>query len=210
MANPMFGEPRIVEGIAEMLREMPAPRPQLLVRVYPKDQTGRFDEVKRRNPDVLFPRVPWEPAWLTPMPGDVPMLTNTLRHADVGINAASTVSLELCMFDKPVLNVGYNPPGMDIRPWDYARFYRFDHYRPVVASGAVQVASSEQEMAQMLRNALAAPHEYAGERRALIAEMFGSSLDGCSGNRVADRLLELSARQSAVDDLAASGTLIRA
>jgi hypothetical protein len=114
------------------------------------------------------------------------------------------------MFDKPVLNVGYNPPGMDIRPWDYARFYRFDHYRPVVASGAVQVASSEQEMAQMLRNALAAPHEYAGERRALIAEMFGSSLDGCSGNRVADRLLELSARQSAVDDLAASGTLIRA
>jgi hypothetical protein len=193
MANPMFGEPRIVEGIAQMLRAMPEPRPQLLVRVYPKDRTGRFDDVKQRNPDVLFPPVPWEPSWLTPMPGDIPLLTNTLRHADVGINAASTVSLELCMFNKPVVNVGYNPPGMDIRPWDYARFYRFDHYRPVVESGAVKVAGSEAEMAAMIADGLAAPTQGSQERQALVDRMFGTTLDGRCGERVADRLIQLAA-----------------
>ena len=193
MANPMFGEPRIVEGIARMLRAMPEPRPQLLVRVYPKDQTGRFDDVKQRNPDVLFPAVPWEPAWLTPMASDVPLLTNTLRHAAVGINAASTVSLELCMFDKPVVNVGYNPPGMDISPWDYARFYRYDHYRPVVESGAVTVAGSEEEMARLVTEALARPGERSAQRRALMDKMFGASLDGRCGERVADRLIDLAA-----------------
>jgi hypothetical protein len=193
MPNPMFGEPRIVEGIAAMVRSMPAPRPQLLVRIYPKDQTGRFDEIKRRNPDVLFPPVPWEASWLTPMPDDTPLLTNTLRHAAVGINAASTVSLELCMFDKPVLNVGYNPPGMDIRPWDYARFYKFDHYRPVVDSRAVSVAWSEPEMATLLANALAEPAQQSRERRALISTMFGTSLDGKCGERVADQLIQLAA-----------------
>ena len=95
--------------------------PQLLVRVYPKDRTGRFDDIKRRYPDVLFPKVAWEPNWLTPMPDDTCMLTNTLRHAAVGINVASTVSLELCMFRKPVINVAYNPPGIDIYPFDYRR-----------------------------------------------------------------------------------------
>jgi hypothetical protein len=190
MANPMFGEPRIVEGIAEMLRAMPG-SPQLLVRVYPKDRTGRFEGVKERNPDVLFPTVPWEPAWLTPMQSDVPLLTNTLRHAAVGINAASTVSLELCMFDKPVVNVGYNPPGMDISPWDYARFYRYDHYRPVVESGAVQVAGSEEEMARLVSEALARPREGSVQRRALMDKMFGTSLDGRCGDRVADRLVDL-------------------
>jgi len=56
MANHMPGEPRIVEGIAAMLREMSdLGRPQLMVRVYPKDLTGRFEPVKQSCPDVLFP-----------------------------------------------------------------------------------------------------------------------------------------------------------
>ena len=60
------------------------------------------------------------------------MLTNTIRHAAVGINVASTLSLELCMFDKPVINIGYNPPGTEVSPVEYRRYYDFDHYRPIV------------------------------------------------------------------------------
>ena len=112
MARPVAGEERIVEGIARFVRGMKdAGSPQLLVRVYPKDRTGRFDDIKRRYPDVLFPKVAWEPNWLTPMPDDTWMLTNTLRHAALGINVASTVSLELCMFRKPVINVATIRPG---------------------------------------------------------------------------------------------------
>ena len=192
MANHMPGEPQIVETIARMLREMTdLGSPQLLVRVYPKDQTGRFEQVRRENPDVLFPAIPWEAAWLTPRFEDAHLLTNMLRHASVGVNVASTVSLELCMFDKPVVNVGYNPSGVDIGELDYSRYYKFDHYRKVVESGAVSVAGSADELRSMLRLSLTQPEVRRSQRRALVKSMFGDTLDGYSGLRVADRLVKL-------------------
>ena len=191
MARPVAGEERIVEGIARFVRGMKdVGSPQLLVRVYPKDRTGRFDDIKRRYPDVLFPKVAWEPNWLTPMPDDTYMLTNTLRHAALGINVASTVSLELCMFRKPVINVAYNPPGIDIYPFDYRRFYDFDHYRPVTLSGAVRVVRSEDEMPDAIREALARPDSMRNEQQMLLHSMFGDTLDGKSADRVAKKLLE--------------------
>jgi hypothetical protein len=197
MANHVPGEPVIVENIAAMLREIPGTaRPQLLVRVSPKDRTGRFDQLKQRAKDILFPEVPWEAAWLTPKADDGYLLVNSLRHAAVGINVGSTISLELCMFDKPVINVGYNPPGLDISPVDIPRYYNFDHYRPIVESGAVMLARSEGEMRELLIEALDNPDAGSDNRRKLINSMFGDTLDGNSGRRVVECLLNL-ARRSA-------------
>ena len=132
MANHMPGEPEIVEEIADMLKEIEGDKkPQLLVRVYPKDLTGRFEELKHRRTDILFPKIAWEEDWLTPKFEDSYALVNTLRHSALGINVASTISLELCMFDKPVINVGYNPPSVDEKNLAYADYYEFDHYRTV-------------------------------------------------------------------------------
>jgi len=198
MANHMPGEPLIVEKVADLLQEMTdLGSPQLLVRVYAKDQTGRFDSLKERRPDILFPEVPWEAAWLTPKIEDAYLLTNTLRHVAAGVNVASTISLELCMFDKPVINIGYNPPGVDKNDVDYARYYGFDHYSPVVKSGAVSVARSEIELRSMLRKALTDPQADSDNRRALINSMFGKTLDGGSGERAANRLIELAGTGSA-------------
>ena len=192
MANHVPGEPRIVQGIADMLRSMAEfGPPQLLVRVYPKGPTGCFEELKRPYPDIIFPEVPWERAWLTPKIEDTALLTNTLRHAAVGINVASTISLELCMFDKPIINVAYNPPGVNIEPLDYRRAYDFDHYRPVVESGAVTLARSEAEMLGLLRRGLRSPGEHSVNRRRLLSEMFDGTLDGHSGTRVAHVLHRL-------------------
>ena len=192
MANHMPGEPGVVEDIANMLGRMRQfGPPQLLVRVYPKDRTGRFEELKKRRPDILFPDIPWEAAWLTPKVDDIPLLTNMLRHCAAGINIASTVSLELCMFDKPVVNVGYDPPGVDLKADSCARYYEFDHYKPLVLSGAVEVARSAGEMERLLSNALETPGERSCERRRLLETMFGYTLDGRSSGRVASILLQL-------------------
>lgn len=201
MSNDMPGEPRIVERIAAILRELKEfGRPQMLVRVYPKDRTVRsgnsqYEALKSTCPDVLFPEVPWESAWLTPRYEDAYLLTNTLRHAAVGVNVASTVSLELCMFDKPVINVGYNPPGTHTGPIDYREYYDFDHYRPVVESGAVMVARSEAEMRKMLIRGLMQPKADSHVRRSFLKGMFGETLDGCSGQRVAKQLITLAEEQ---------------
>jgi hypothetical protein len=194
IAHHLPGEPRTVKGIADILRSMnDLGPPQLLVRVYPKDQSGRFEELKRAYPDILFPVVPWEPAWHTPKIEDAELLANMLRHVSVGINVASTISLELCMFDKPVINVAYNPPGLDVGPLDYGRAYQFDHYRPVVESGAVTLATDEAQMADLIRRALVAPQEHSASRRRLVATMFEGTLDGRSSKRVAAVLHTLAA-----------------
>lgn len=198
MANHMPGEPEIVKHIAAILREMSdfGP-PQLMVRVYPKDRTGRFEQLKKDCPDVLFPEVPWEPAWLTPKMEDAYLLSNTLKHAAVGINVASTISLELCMFDKPVINVGYNPPGAVEAGIDYARYYQFDHYHPVVESGAVEVAYSQERLRASLIDALRRPERRSEQRKALIRQFFSNSLDGWSSTRVANVLELLVAKNGA-------------
>lgn len=195
MANHMPGEPEIVEQIAVMLDGLDVEaRPQLVVRVYPKDRTGRFEAVRKRRPDIIFPKVEWDENWLTPKAEDSVSLVNAIRHCALGINVASTVSLELCMFDKPVINVGYNPPTIPTEVLSYADYYDFDHYKPVVDSGAVKVARSPDEMRTMIVDALANPGSNAYERRALIGRMFGDTLDGRSGERVAQVLVELAGR----------------
>lgn len=194
MANHILGEANVVEGLAVMLREMREfGPPQLLVREYAKGPRGTLDDLKRSCPDILIPEIPWQHEWLTPKPEDNYLLTNMLRHAAVGVNVASTISLELCMFDKPVINVGYEPPNFHKRPeeFDYRRYYEFDHYRPVVASGAVALARSESDMESMLRKALSEPGTNSFQRRTLVQNMFGKSLDGKSGLRVAERLVKL-------------------
>jgi hypothetical protein len=195
MANHMPGEPEIVEEIADLIKEIGGENPlQLLVRVYPKDLTGRFDELKKRRADILFPKIAWEEAWLTPKFEDSYALVNTLRHSALGINVASTISLELCMFDKPVINVGYNPKSVDPKTLKYADYYKFDHYNPVVESGVIEVAWSIQQMRDLIEKALFEPQKRTNERRALIEKMFGATLDGNSAKRVAKVLLEIAAK----------------
>jgi len=189
MPNHMPGEERIIEQLSDSLAEMQRFRtPQLVVRVYPKDRTGRFDDLKQRRSDILFPEIPWDAAYHTPRFEDAPLLTNMLRHCDCGINVASTISLELCMFDRPVINVAYDPPQMHLGIHSYAKFYEFDHYAPVVASGAVEVAKSPEELTRMIIGALQEPKRLGDKRRGLLETFFGGRLDGACGQRVADTL----------------------
>lgn len=199
MANHMPGEPELVEQIADILREMGGQSPpQLLVRVYPKDLTGRFEALKKERPDILFQQTAWQESWLTPKYEDSFGLINALRHCALGINLASTVSLELCMFDKPVINIGYNPPSVPEKEHRFIEFYDFDHYRPLVASGAVGLARDPRQMRQLIENCLNHPEHRRDERKKLIDKMFGPTLDGRSAQRVAETLLKIAGSRTAV------------
>ena len=70
---------------------------------------------------------------VVPLPEDVSFLADLVRHADVNINVASTMTLDFAVRDKPVVNVAFDvadPPPFGVPLWEH--YYRFEHYRPVV------------------------------------------------------------------------------
>jgi len=175
MSNHMPEEPYVVGRIADIIHSIDS-NYRLVVRTYAKDRHDVFDKLKADRPDIIIPVVDWEKNFQTPLIQDQIFFSSLLKYCVAGINVASTVSLELCMFDKPAINVGYNPPGKDIYPYDYTRFYNFDHYKPIVESGAVQVANDEGELLQLLKESIYNPANKKEERAQLIHGFFEGKL----------------------------------
>ncbi len=143
-------------------------------------------------PDVVFPDVAWDDKWFMPMYEDLAVYSSCLHHAAMGINAASTVSLELMILDKPVMNLGFDPLGSQIsHAYRWERHIHFDHFQPVADSGGVMVAWSQKDIRDFIRRALEYPALEGQARQFFIRDMFGSTLDGCSGVRMANQFMAL-------------------
>jgi len=197
MADHFPEEHRHVERVAELLGELDVePRPQLVVRTYAKGTSPKMRALAEKGlPDTVFPQVRWNERWLTPEYEDLAIYSSLLRHCALGINAASTVSLELMLFDKPVINLRHDPPGTDL-PWclGYERHILFDHFRPVADSGATMVATCDDDMRRMLHKGLTEPEADSEARAEFLRSFFGGLLDGRSGARIADWLVERACR----------------
>jgi hypothetical protein len=129
-------------------------QPQVLLRPAPVDEGSRYDAVRRAFPELLYAK----PAWVHTTPGDwsrvipqaedIRFLANLIRHADLNVNLASTMTLDFAIHDKPVVNVAFDvadPPIHGKPLWDF--FYQFEHYRPVSQLGAARIARSRAELA---------------------------------------------------------------
>ncbi len=195
--DPDFAEEhRTVRTVIDFLQTLPQEaRPQLLVRTYIKGTSPEMlalAEEMRGNPDVIFPPILWDRQWVMPLQDDLYIYTNLLRHTALGINGASTVTLELMMVDKPVINLGFEPPGSDLpRYMRFSRHIGYEHYRPVAASGGVMVARSVDELKSMILRGLAQPAADREARARFTRGMFNGTLDGCAGQRVAEALLTI-------------------
>lgn len=186
-------EHRTVELVIRLLNEIPQ-KPQLVVRNYVKGTSEAMRRLAQAgHTDVFFPPMEWDNQWFMPTEEDQRLYTSLLRECTLGINVASTVSLELILHRKPVINLGFDPPGSNLP--HHLRYTRhtdeFDHYIPVMKSGAVMVARSEKDMAEMMRYGLENSDAFVNPQEQFLHNMFGTTLDGCSGERIAARLLDL-------------------
>jgi len=187
-------EHRIVEAVASFLaRNKMHPKPQLVVRTYVKGTSPEMQALATRGlPDVVFPEVLWDRKWVMPLYEDLKIYSSLLHHTALGINAASTVSLELILLDKPVINLGFEPPGTNLPHWSrFSRHVEYEHYRPLVASGAVMVARSISDLEKKILTGLARPDADHVARRRFVREFFGEVADGQAGIRVAYTLLNI-------------------
>lgn len=155
--------------------------PQVLLRPAPTDNLSRFDEVRRKYPDMIYA----VPEWVRgnhgfntiPTSADIQFLVNLVRHADLNVNIASTMTLDFAIHDKPVVNIAFDvasPPLLGQSLWDL--YYQFDHYRPVIELNAVRLAHSEQDLAKHVNSYLAQPLLEQEERHKLVDLEIGRPL----------------------------------
>ena len=192
-------EHRHVRSVIRLLKDLDLhPKPQLVVRTYVKGTSPEMKAIAQENhPDVVFPPVAWDARWYTPAYEDLAVYTSLVHHAALSINAASTVTLEFFLKDKPVMNLDFDPPGSNLAACDgFKRHIRFDHFRPVAESGGSLVARSEEDMRRLLKEGLTNPKVGSESQRRFMREMFNGTLDGGCGRRVAETLLHLAGRTS--------------
>lgn len=118
-------------------------------------------------------------------------LWNSLKHCDVVLNIYSTLSLEGCIFDKPVVNMWYFPEASrtEVRPREYFNYASLLHNRRITSYGAIRTAKNRDELISMIRHAWSHPDELAEQRRETVKYECGV-LDGDACERFVEACVE--------------------
>ncbi len=167
---------------------------QLIFRPVPTEDGLRYQWVREKYPEMIFAKPEWRgnpgEGWDTYLPtrADVQFMANLVRHSNVNINVASTMTLDFAIQDKPVVNLAYDvggamPFGMSL----YDFHYTFEHYRPVVELGAARVARSVEELAGHVNAYLRDPSLDREGRRRLVELEVGAPV-GSASERVLEAL----------------------
>ncbi|HYU79914.1 MAG TPA: CDP-glycerol glycerophosphotransferase family protein, partial [Vicinamibacterales bacterium] len=178
---------------------------QVLVRLHPRDALEHYRQFEGM-PHIIIEK----PFRQTVRTGDglsvdvttdsQQHLADTMRHSDVIVNVASTISIEAAIFDTPVVNVAFD--GQEPSEWTRSarRYYRFTHYVNITRHGAVRVAESPEQLIEYVGRYLDDPM-LDREGRARVVREQCQFLDGRAAERVAgfvvDELTRVTGRQIA-------------
>lgn len=166
---------------------------QLLVRVASSDDINRFK--KFMNCENIIIESPYRDSsvfhdkWDFSV-NDVIHLGDTMLHSDIVINVASTITIEACCVDTPVVNIGFDEnekiPYFD----SVVRYYDYTHYRNIVRTGGVRIAKNKEDLLKYINMYLENPKLDSEGRRKIVEEQVYYT-DGKSGERIARCILEL-------------------
>jgi len=171
---------------------------QLLVRLHPRDEFDAYREFAGR-PHLIIEKPFRETVHVADglaidvMPEHQRHLADTMCHTDVALNVASTITIEACIFDTPVVNIAFD--DREDMPFvrSARRYYRFTHYVNVTDRGAVRVAWTPAEMIQGVNAYLANPALDAGGRRHVVLDQCQFTDGGAAARAAACVAEELSA-----------------
>lgn len=181
-------DPVVIRAIANAIRANAIKaNVQLIVRTSPAEDDSRFEAVR-----IEFPEIVWNvPKWIltrinhaeswsqrVPTEEDITDLRSVLQNVDLNINMCSTMSLDFMLFNKPVINAvfGNSTNGMH----NDQRFLNFGHFKKVVDSQSVTIATNATELIAQINHALSNPQERAIQRKAIIDLQISEPLEGTS------------------------------
>jgi hypothetical protein len=173
---------------------------QMIVRPHPiydnAELSGLFS---RYFPQTILQRSGVAGAQVTPRFQEEDQITewvNTFRHADVVINLSSTVTIDAAIFDRPVVNLDYDPePGQPNQALVKDVNHLWSHFKPIAESGAVWLVDDPQQMIEAVKGYLADPSLHRARRR-WVAEYVCQFLDGQCGERMASAILDFIRKRS--------------
>ena len=188
----------LAEAIASDAFRMPV---QLLVRLHPshlkpgvgkfaavRQEAEQFHELARRFPNVRIDSPVLGshgvPNYTTP--ADARALASLFAHTDVFVTLFSTMVLESCFNNVPVVAAAFDPPTSGLQDFlPISKALDWPTHDRIIRSGAATVVRDADSMTQAVRNYLDQPGLHAGERRA-FAEQECTFLDGRCSARLAD------------------------
>jgi hypothetical protein len=176
-------EPPVAEFLAARLTAGEfGPGCSLVIRPHPKDGAwrDRFGHLHAPPAVVVTP----------PELGRLHFLASLLAHAGLLLASFGSICLDAVALDTCVVNLVFDG-GLKVSPHrSVAQWQNLDHYRPVVASGALRPAGSFDELARAVRSYLDDPSLDAVGRALCRAEQL-EPLDGRSSQRVAQAIVRM-------------------
>jgi hypothetical protein len=172
----------------EVNRTKLAGKVSLLVRVHPKEDLERYSTL-RDEPNVAVTAA-GKPHWYSsdrwlPSEEDMQLLLNSMLHAAVSVNVASTMSLESFALGLPTINVAFKSSD-EIKDhglmWSFSMYHTSDHYRALVDNGAVDLARSMEELIELTLQALDHGNRRTAAMR-MTLEQKAAHCDGTSARR---------------------------
>lgn len=162
---------------------------QLLVRPHPVHDNAEMRHIfDNFGPRVRLQASPNAGLELTKRSQDSDQIKewiNTFRHASVVINLSSTVTIDAAIFDKPIVNLDFDPqPSKADQQLIKDVNHKWHHFKPIAESGGIWTVNDFDEMAMAVKTYLERP-ELHQERRRWVAEYVCGYLDGACGERMA-------------------------
>lgn len=164
---------------------------QIVVRLHPWTRPDLFEKY-RAHPNVRLTRYEHYVPTLDwcPTREEVVLAGNLLRHADVCLTPGSTMALEACIFDTPVVIPLFNT----YQPEVWAAYYRVAclamHFGRLVDEKILPAARNPEELFGWINKFLAAP-TLQRENRTRIVKEYIQFTDGCTIERLADLAVSL-------------------
>jgi len=168
---------------------------QLLCRLHPRRKFERSKEtyvnyfdnplIKFDNPGGYHEVLKWYPDRTQML-----HLANTIKHSDVIINVASTITIEAAILDTPVINMGFSSSEPErFKYWikDLAWKYHFSYVRERDCS---HIAKDADDLVNAINMYLERPQTHQ-EGRSRLAHDICFKLDGKSTERVAKLIRNL-------------------
>ena len=221
-----LGSPRFINedyGALQLLERMAGKsefeRIQIIIRPHPQFHEHLHKvmrSIRERFPHVVI-QGPKGNTSAAPCPTDEGIVewVNTMRHADIIVNLCSSIVLDGAVFDKPVINVTFDPePGTPNGDLVRDINYKWDHYKPITESGGTWLAKDTDEILEAIRVYSRTPELQSAQRKEMLRFICGE-VDGHAAERMADAVMriagllrtgDISPRESPVAGDPAAGT----